>query len=579
MIIALDTETYKKTEKGLEPTLDTRQFTIGCVITEANKIAQIYYTPEDMWQGIQKTIQACEKRGLRAQIYAHHHEYDILTYGRNHLEEIHQNTILTNPLIMKWRNHYFLDSIAFYKKPLHEIGETLGKQKLEMPETPQKPEDLIPYVIRDTEIVLQAMIKIRETIKKLGHNPRKMLTAGQLTMTNFKTFIKNNKLAYLIMNKGEMYKTGNTQLTRQALRGGRNEAFQTGIFKKATLLDINKHYANTMINMKFPDLRKERCTLWNKEKIEIDEIRDLIGVIKCTVKPNTKILPYLPISIPHQGKRLQVYPQESTMKGVWTILEIAKAQNLGYEIHDIEWTVLYPELRENPLKAYVKNLIKIAKQHPELEKELKSMPNNLFGKFAQRNKEKEILILPRAETRKKQQEGFKIVGLMGEKFVLEREGDYIEPKFTNPIISTMITATARDKLYSELIKIPREDLLYTDTDSIMFKQDHIDKFKTGTEIGEWKIVEEQQPAKILGEKRYYIGQTLKLSGIPKRMVSKQLIDQEKSIEVPKITSLRQAIIQGNIQLAGTFTPDEITINQGAKLAIPLPSIIEEKWRE
>lgn len=88
-----------------------------------------------------------------------------------------------------------------------------------------------------------------------------------------------------------------------------------------------------------------------------------------------------------------------------------------------------------------------------------------------------------------------------------------------PIIPTLINAYARIYMFKNYKKIPYEDLRYSDTDSILMKSGHLDKFKIGKELGAFKLVGEKEILNSKGRKTYLYGNEVKISGFNKRDIS------------------------------------------------------------
>jgi hypothetical protein len=316
----------------------------------------------------------------------------------------------------------------------------------------------------------------------------------------------DNNLGYKVVIKSHYPKK-----VREAFRGGRNEAFQVGKFENVSMVDINSLYPYVMSIMKFPDLKTEKYIV--KPSITLfNEIRKtgILGVVECEIEAPNIDLGYLPIRF--QG--MQMYPTNRTLKGTWTILEIERALELGYKLNYINWMVTYNENEINPFENYIKELYEMRlNAEGNFKSVIKLLMNNLYGKFSQYRNEKDYKIVLRHEVQSYIDDGYEVTCSMGNKYIISKEGELYQPSYTNAIISILITAYARDYLYNQLKKIPKEDLLYCDTDSVMFKGNYLDKFKQGNQMGEFKIELNNVECKILGEKRYYIHDRVKISGL------------------------------------------------------------------
>lgn len=580
MIIAFDTETYEynKATGYYEPVLDARKFTIGCAKTDTG-ITKFFTNPQEMYEWLESKVDYAVKNKKRIFMYAHNAEYDWYAIARHKL--MHKDlkyVIMGMPLICIWKHKgYVLDTMAFYRMALEDVGEILDFPKLELPKRIKDPMELKEYVERDVEITLQAMLRLKQQMSKLGYNPRKFLTAGQIAITAFWTYSKRTGVLKSFAQYNpethlyNIWKTKYAQEIRDAFRGANTTAFKIGKFTDATQVDANGLYAHCMRTMRFPNLATEK-KVTNPPVDELKSELGEIGVACVTVQAPNITLGYLPI----RYADYQVFPTNKTMKGTWTFLELQQALRLGYEILHCHYYVRWHQSGINPFTKFIDELYAIEKKcETKMEKApIKLIRNNLFGKFAQYRRYKEYDIIYRAEMSDKLLEGYTIRSSMGAQYVIEKEGDRYEPYYVNPIISCLITATARDFLYQHLIKIPHEDLLYCDTDGIIFKGNHLNAFTIGKELGEWKI-EAQGDCKILGEKRYYIADRVKISGLPRREMSKDVIEREEDIQTKRMFGLKKGIKTGQWDMVGSFDPVTIEMLPHSKLALALPAHIDE----
>ena len=213
-----------------------------------------------------------------------------------------------------------------------------------------------------------------------------------------------------------------------------------------------------------------------------------------------------------------------------------------------DWMIIYNESPINPLKLFIDNLYELEKNAKTRAEKIpiKMLRNNLSGKFGQYRKNKDYVKVKRKDCLEYKEKGYKVVSTIDNEYIMMKEnGEYI-PSYVNPIISALITAQARLDLYEEKLKLPIEDLLYCDTDSIIFKGNHIKKFKISNELGDWKIEDEHKTCKILGEKRYYIGEKVKISGIHSKDRTVSAIENEENLKVKRMIGIPMAILSGDL---------------------------------
>ena len=81
-----------------------------------------------------------------------------------------------------------------------------------------------------------------------------------------------------------------------------------------------------------------------------------------------------------------------------------------------------------------------------------------------------------------------------------------------PIIPAYINAVGRTRMWEELSKLPEEDRLYIDTDSIYFRGDHLKDYYVGGYLGIFKSEGEKQKIMIYGRKSKAFGDKITMAG-------------------------------------------------------------------
>lgn len=115
-------------------------------------------------------------------------------------------------------------------------------------------------------------------------------------------------------------------------------------------------------------------------------------------------------------------------------------------------------------------------------------------------------------------------------------------------------------MYDELKKLPEENLIYTDTDSIIMRNNTLKSFNIGENLGQFKIEHENKEAIIYCKKTYSIGEIIKVAGITQRDIT---IEQFKE---GKIESKRMKTIASTqeIEQVGTFEKVERNLKEDKK---------------
>lgn len=573
----IDIETYKRGEDGLlSPILDTTYFTIGGILEEGETEPRYFYTPEEMWDWIINKGEILKKQKKQLYIYGHNTSYDLAAFGRGHLHD--QKTIKIynqNPMFAiigrcahKDKNIYLLDTKSFYKGKLEDIGKDLGIPKLSMPKQIRRPDDLRIYLKRDLEITMKAINTIKESMEKLGMSCRKILTAGNLSITRFMSWCEKQRFngkpySHYLFIKGQIHRTADMDFIRKSLRGAYCQAFQKGTFENCTYIDKNKLYSWETTKMDFPDLLSEEIIEEPDEVETIDEILEHIGCSEATVNFPEQEMGYLPIRYKHM---IYFPTQKMKVRAVWTNFELKRAKELGYDIERIHKTARYRKLPFNPLGEYI---IKLNEQFKEYKAKgdkstantIKLLMNSVIMKFSQLSERKDRQSCLRKDVTKWEQEGYEIETTYEEYYIMVKKEKTEAPRYSQPIISAIITAMGRDEIYREIKKIPKEDRIYSDTDSIIFKGSHLNKFKISEEMGDFKIERKEAKVEVIKEKIYRIewkeGEETKtenkFSGISnKNQITERQMEGKDEITTPTMYTINNALKTGEFDKVGTF---------------------------
>lgn len=582
MIIALDTETYEQLPEnnGLwTPVLDARKFALGCIVDSSNK-ERYFYDKEKMYEYIIELCDKENKRGHNVSIFAHNHQYDFYGYAGSHLLDNDIKVLCFNPFIAIYKDrNYFLDTMSFYRMALSEVGNMIQYKKMHMPESVTSLEELKPYLLNDTKMVMEAIMKVKNSLQVLGFKPKKLLTSGQVAMTTFISYCKKNDLLRKFMyfdkprKRMQTPRTDYTRYTRLGLRGGRVEAFKSGEFENCYDIDIKAMYTSIMCNMDFPNLFTETVVDQNAMKsISEKELLNMIGVVKCTVKCPNLQLPFLPCKY----NKVQLYPVNAEVRGVWTTIELRKALELGYKIKEKEWAIVYVKSEVNPLKSFLEKIYKVEKEDMTMKPVVKMIRNSIFGKFAQETRSFETKTILRKDSLTLMRDGWRFVRAFGNQYVLKKDTGLTLPPYYAPMVSAWVTALGRIRLFEDMSKIPYKDLIYCDTDGLIVRNNHLKKLKVGNDMGDWAIVSEGLPCMISGEKWYSIGDKVRASGIPKRDLTKDVLTSEEGITVKKMRTFKEALLEGDISTVGSFDETKVINRMLRKRDIQYPrEIVEE----
>lgn len=345
---------------------------------------------------------------------------------------------------------------------------------------------------------------------------------------------------------------------RKAYRGGRVEAWKTGIIKGASSVDCNSLYPYAASIMKFPDLRTE--VFWNRPNREYwGELLSKIGICRAMLYNKDCELGFIPVRLPH----LSYYPLKGKyMIGTWTTGEIRKAMKEGYKIMDIQFIITYDEM-DNPFKIIMPKLYRLRKDKSigQFNNDFyKSIMNGGIGKFAQIRIGQEIVFDDIEKTLEYQKENWESLGGIEDKSRIIKfrntNKDFNYKSYYCPLLSALITAEARMYMYDLFKKVGKERLLYTDTDSCIFKgkiKDIEKDIKIGNGLGEFKVEFEDEEFECWGRKAKRIGNVLKVSGVSRGDI-KGYDKRTKRIKFRKMQGLKK-------DNTGEFIEDERDLNK------------------
>ena len=561
VIVAVDIETQG---------LDATRYIIGCLIRNDRTKPEFYTNKNDLWNRLLSIARAEQTRGKTLTVYAHNHQYDF--YGYADLNHKGIKIYSERPFIVSLYENdkeiiKFLDTLSLYRMPLKEVGKLVGLEKLETPKqlltddttpiTPTFIQEIKPYLQQDTEIVLRAYDHLRKELAKHHIQPKKLYTINQIAITALLNHIRNNEPHehfFWNAHENETRRTFRATDIHHAYRGGRNEAFKTGTYNGVTHIDINSLYPYAASTMRFPDLRTERKT-YNPNKQELIGLLQKIGLTKCLLHNKNNDLGLLPV----RTDTGNYYPKKgSYLLGVWTHDELTKALTEGYDLIQAEWSITYDD-NHNVLKNYMTTMYeqKETAGDPFQRYLYKSLMNCALGKLGQTRNGQDIIIDSVEKASDYLKKNYDIIKGHNLNYLYKnQENNETKKSYYTPIIPTLVNARARILLYEALKKIPLADLLYTDTDSIMFLGQHLHNFNISKEMGDWKIVKHTQNGQeqetcditIYGRKTYMLGDDAHISGYRKKDITRQEFSNGDLIDKKMVTILST----NNLSEVGTF---------------------------
>jgi hypothetical protein len=401
----------------------------------------------------------------------------------------------------------FIDSLNYFKEKLEDIGQrhNIAKRKdlVDFKKGFEINDDSMIYGIIDAEIIRIAVfeyITLVNNFTALGYGvPSTSYNIWRSSFLKSKIWLHKN---YTLM-----------QLERAAYFGGRTEVFKLGYYTNLFGIDINSSYPYSM-TMPLPGAYKFtlECTdqgeyipvhVYKKYK------KKYLMLVEAVLTTNLSI----PL-VPHHNEDKQLLFVNCTNR--YKILcqpEIDKLIELN---QDVKILKLHCYEMGYYMRDYVQFFMGIKEKAARdgdlgLKQFAKLSLNSPYGKTAERYRENVIFdmdddslvgyIKILSEDEEKNEEFKCLAGIQVRsiKTKWDSENGY-------SILGSFITSYSRMNLYNQMLKIGRENLVYTDTDSIYFINNNVDFDNLNIDkyqLGCWDIEDKNINMLVLGAKDYY----------------------------------------------------------------------------
>ena len=450
-------------------------------------------------------------------MFAHNVGFDIRVLDL--VKYFNNNLWLSEPPVLNGRlfiwsvnNHgkalKILDTANYGVQSIAQLGKDFGLSKGNVDFDTVDDTELITYCIRDVELVVRFMsefIKFCAT-NKLGEL---QVSLASQSLYSFRTRFLHKDIE--LHNDRKVI-----ELERQAYHGGRVECFRIGQLPKEDYyyLDINSMYPYIMLTMDLPSK-----LLGIQYDVPVEYLRGRLNryyaIADVSLDTFTNAYPYI-------HNKLLVFPT-GKFRATLHNEELRIALNNG-DISHIHSCAVYD--KDILFDKYVKFFYNI-KQKASIEHNAswrfisKLFMNSLYGKFGQSGVDRQIIgNLKNKETWRvtchDATEGirFQEIAWNG---VVYREIKQGEAYISFPALAGAITSEARCYLYSLIQKCGYENVLYTDTDSIITNSMGFNNLKDlldDTELGKLKVEHQSQDVTIYNCKDYEFADIHKTKGIP-----------------------------------------------------------------
>lgn len=569
MIIAIDTET-----EGL----DARKFILGCVYD--GRRPRFFDEKSSMWDFI-LSLGAREKaRGHNLYVYSHNHEFDMYSYGDYSSKSLRY--VSFNPFICFYSDSpsdpktrpyiYFLDTVALSRSPLSDIGSVIGLPKLDPPPEIKEglsksslDEDIFlknrvkSYCFRDTQIVYDYVKFLKSRLLSDGIHIRSLFSIPQIAVNYLAQYISRDAglSDCFFENKKtwEFYETKNKDEISRSYRGGTIRPFNVGSFSGCSLIDVNSLYPYALSQIKIPYLSSERKI---RNVSDISHYFGKIGVAKALLRKPKDIGS---IGIRYKGNLS--FPQQSCLLlGTYTFLEIEEFLRRGYEVLAVEYVVCY-DSSPYTLSSFVHKLYSLRKRSNFDNSFYKSVMNYLLGKLAQKKESFELVFEDLYNKSEMFEQGFSLSDFSSGIGAFRKSVGVRYNKFFCPIIPAYATAFSRLFLLRHLEKFSPGQLLYTDTDSILFTGSLPDGISLSDSLGSWKLEDQDADSRIYCKKAYRIRDKIKLSGVSKSQLPSCSSERIKLFDGGKIFHKRMVGMRRDLQSAGSFEDISVDLDDSS----------------
>jgi len=444
-------------------------------------------------------------------IYFHNLQYDLGNLFADKLHEFSLTMVGGRLIKAQWKGKTFVDSFNLFPTSLASLGDAIGLEKLQFDATSRK------YVMRDCEIILKALNHLQDTLKtfKVKKMPN---TLGSMCVRVWKAMGGKNWSCH-------------SDICKDTIFGGRVELFSKGGEGCVMWTDVNSLYPWAM-TQKYP----HECT-------QTKDMKEY-GLTEATVEVPQQ--PYAPL--PYRTKEADGFSGISEgsilfpcgrFTGTWTNHELRKAvENHGVKILKLHYTFGTDRASDyygNFVKKFYKK--RLESKTPAYKLIYKLLMNNLYGQLGMSGKVIKTCKLTEIDL-KRIQRGDLRVQMIGNNVL--KEFFIPLPEHCNYLHASYVTSYGRLRLLEFMRKVPPEDMVYCDTDSLFFfAKDWKAPFPTGDGLGEMKLEDKGSRITTYAPKVYSINDIVKAKGVPRRLARKFV--EQGYVEYDAPYKLREAV--------------------------------------
>ncbi len=402
-----------------------------------------------------------------------------------------------------------MDTLNFFRIPLAVLGESIGLDKLTMPTYSDTQSEWDTYCKRDVEVIMKVMLEWLKFVKSENLGNFAKTLPGQALSAFRHRFMGEHRI-FIDANEEAL------ELARSSFHGGRTECFFIGkIPERVYCLDINSQYPTVMRDEEFPTrLVTVAKTITIEELKSIIEIRSVVAkVILDTERPIYAIKPDQRLIFP-----VGIFEASLTTPE----LKIAFEENDVIEVLEVAIYDQAPIFRDYINYFYARRLAAKADGNEAGSYMHKLLMNSLYGKFGQSGRVFEDIGESDSHDAKvwsvwdaEEQRNRRFRQFFG---VIQEESKEAEGRNSHPAIAAHVTAFGRVLLWNLINQAGRENVFYSDTDSLFVNADGLDRLKhriNNDDLGALKIEWESDAVHIKDNKDYVIDGNAKTKGVRK----------------------------------------------------------------
>lgn len=444
-------------------------------------------------------------------IYFHNLQYDLGNLFSDRLHEFSLTMVGGRLIKAQWKGKTFVDSFNLFPTRLADLGEAIGLKKLQFDANSRQ------YVMRDCQIIHDALKHLQETLKsfKVKKMPN---TLGSMCVKVWRAMGGRNWSCF-------------SENCRDAIFGGRVELFSKGGEGCVMWTDVNSLYPWAM-TQKYPH--------------ECKESRDILdyGLTEATV--DVPMQPYAPL--PYRTSERDGFSGISEgsiifpcgkFTGTWTNHELRNAvENHGAKILKLHYT-FGTDRASDYYGDFVKKFYRrrLESKTPAYKLIYKLLMNNLYGQLGMSGKVIKSVKLREADLARIKRGELK-VQMLGSNVL--KEFFIPLPSHCNYLHASYVTSYGRLRLLEFMRKVPPENMVYCDTDSLFFfAKGWKSPFPTGEALGEMKLEDKGSRITTYAPKVYSINDIVKAKGVPRNLARKFV--EEGYVEYNAPFKLREAV--------------------------------------